>query len=83
MQGNIIRLRTKLVASRPSSGLSATFSHPRAREKALNGYCLLPFEEWEKVPDRADEGLLGGMTRLRNYLIPFDSSSGLGMEMML
>jgi hypothetical protein len=35
---------------------SGTFSHARAREKALNDYCLLPFEEWEKVADRPDEG---------------------------
>jgi hypothetical protein len=41
---------------------SATFSHARAREKALNSYCLLPSEGWEKVPDRADEGLLAGMS---------------------
>jgi len=24
---------------------------------SLEKFCLLPFEEWEKVPDRADEGL--------------------------
>ncbi len=42
----------------PSSGLSATFSHADARAKATTVKCLLPFEEWEKVADRPDEGLL-------------------------
>ena len=43
----------------PSSGLSATFSHgPSATGEGvnLNQFCLLPFEEWEKVADRPDEG---------------------------
>jgi hypothetical protein len=43
--------RAEVAAKGPSSGLSATFSHARAREKALKGNCLLPFEKWEKLPE--------------------------------
>ena len=39
----------------------------------------------ERCATEADEGfgVEPDMTGLRNYLIPFGSSSGLGMEMML
>jgi hypothetical protein len=31
----------------------------------LNKFCLLPSEGWEKVPDRADKGLLAEGCKLK------------------
>ena len=38
------------------------------REKAINlkRFCLLPSEGWEKVPDRADEGLFDPSDSIEN-----------------
>jgi hypothetical protein len=47
-----------MIALLPLIRPSATFSHAKDAGEGISLMSLRPCEAWEKVPDRADEGLL-------------------------
>ena len=65
----------------PSSALPGTFSHPFGTGEGNTEQSSLPFSRrrsrWEKVPDRADEGLCPRVLNFECPATPNQPSSGL------